>query len=358
MELFLYAISLVYGGAVKLRGNCYHRGIYRLRQLPCVVLSIGNITVGGTGKTPTAMYVARLLQRLKLKPAVISRGYRGSAEKDLGIVSTGKKVLMTPETAGDEPFMMATNLSGIPVVVGQNRYDAGALAIREFDPDVLVLDDAFQHQKLHRDIDIVLLDYLKPFGNHHLLPRGPLREPISSMLRGDAFIRTRFSRRHGENGMEYQKTFERFSQGKPVFKSSHVPRIFKETHGKLSPYRFDFSNMRDAYAFSGIARNSDFRDTLTDLGCHLKGFSEFPDHHAYQKKDLEKILISAQKTTAECIITTEKDFTRIPKHMEWPTDLFVIGIEVDFGDDTDRFHHFIEKEVQTALDQKQRQGGI
>ena len=160
-------------------------------QLPCKVICIGNLTVGGTGKTPMTMHVAQELKRLGYNTAIVSRGYRGGAEGRGGIVSDGQSIQMGPEQAGDEPFMMARSLSGIPVIVGKNRYAAGMLAVSEFQSDVIVLDDGFQHLRLKRDIDLVLLDRLHPFGNSYLLPRGTLREPISSLERGSACILTR-----------------------------------------------------------------------------------------------------------------------------------------------------------------------
>ncbi|MBU4464115.1 MAG: tetraacyldisaccharide 4'-kinase, partial [Proteobacteria bacterium] len=192
MGSFLFIISLAYGYAVKLREFCYKIGIVKSKRLLCAVISIGNITVGGTGKTPMTIKVAQIIRRLGYKVAIISRGYKGGAEKTGGIVSNGHTILMESDKAGDEPFMMASKLKDIPVVVGQNRYKAGWLAIKEFDPDVIVLDDAFQHLNLKRDIDIVLLDCEHPFGNAHLLPRGILREPISALKRSDAFVLTRF----------------------------------------------------------------------------------------------------------------------------------------------------------------------
>ena len=191
LTLFLFAISVGYGGIVRLRETLYKKGLLQSKRLPCPVISIGNITVGGSGKTPMTIYVAELIKHLGYGVAIISRGYKGQAEKIGGVVCDGRRICMGPDTAGDEPFMVAQRLKTVPVIVGQNRFKAGRLAIREFKPDVLLLDDAFQHLKLHRDLDIVLLDSKAPLGNTYLFPRGTLRESASALSRGDAVVLTR-----------------------------------------------------------------------------------------------------------------------------------------------------------------------
>ena len=196
LVLFLSMASKVYGGVVKIRRIFYKNGILISKKLSCPIISIGNITVGGTGKTPMTIYVAQVVKNLGYKVAIISRGYKGKAEKIGGIVSDGKGLLMTPENAGDEPYLMANRLKDVQVIVGKNRFDAGRLAIRKFDPDVIVLDDGFQHLMLQRDLDMVLLDYHRPFGNGHLLPRGVMREPVSALLHADAIILTKSDTRN------------------------------------------------------------------------------------------------------------------------------------------------------------------
>ena len=187
----LHILSLFYGLVLKLREFCYGRHILTPRRLPCNVISIGNITAGGTGKTPMTIYVAELLKTLGYRVAILSRGYKGGSEKEIRVVSDGQKILMTPTMAGDESYLMAIRLSDVPIVVGRNRFAAGSLAVKRFQPDVIVLDDAFQHVKLQRDIDLVLVDRAQPFGNGHVLPRGSLREPVSSLRRCAACILTR-----------------------------------------------------------------------------------------------------------------------------------------------------------------------
>ncbi len=343
----LFIISLLYGSAVKSREVFYKNGFFRSEKLPCTVISIGNITAGGTGKTPMAIYVAKLATRIGYKTAIVSRGYKGGAEKTGGVVSNGKTIYMDSDMAGDEPFMMASGLKDVPVLVGQNRFKAGMTAVKEFNPDVIVLDDAFQHLRVKRDINLVLLDSSKPFGNNRLLPRGLLREPVSALLRGDAYIMTR-------SDSAEQACFSRvrkIAQGKPVFTSFHIPYLFKIV-GKnntvsRSEYNTGFLKGRRVIAFSGIAKNDDFRRTVGSFKCSQTDFMEFPDHYRYSDEDLQQISNSAERAKADYILTTEKDYVRIAHRISWPADLAVIGVEISFGADEDAFSRFIEYQLET-----------
>ncbi len=194
LNLLLTLLSKAYGTGVRLRRNAYASGFLKQKKLPCTVISIGNLTTGGTGKTPMTIYVAEQVRRLGYRVAVLSRGYKGAAEKSGGIVSDGNAVLMDPLSAGDEPFLLAASLKGIPVLVGHDRYQSGMHAINRFQTEVVILDDAFQHLALFRDVNLLLLDSSLPFGNGHLLPRGSLREPVSALDFSDALIMTRSPR--------------------------------------------------------------------------------------------------------------------------------------------------------------------
>lgn len=359
---FFFLLSIIYGGMVKLRETFYKKGIFKSEKLPGLVISVGNLTVGGTGKTPLTIYVAQLVKRLGYKVAVISRGYKGAAEKTGGIVSDGQTIFMEPEMAGDEPFMMATKLKSIPVVVGKNRVKVGRLAVKNFNPDVLVLDDAFQHLKLIRDIDLVLLDSHRPFGNSHLIPRGTLREPISSLGRGDAFVLTRSDSVPDKVMATSLAMLKGLAQGRPLFKSLHVPYIDKVIKGqsvsfqRASPGSFnytckdpEFLKGRRVFAFSGLARNNDFKSTVEDLQCVLTGFSGFPDHHQYSERDLSRLLQLSQELKADFIITSEKDYSRIATRITWPLDLVVIGINISFEDDEGIFNAFIERRLAELI---------
>jgi tetraacyldisaccharide 4'-kinase len=324
---FLSAASVIYGWGVKLRTMLYQQGILKARKLPCVVISIGNITAGGTGKTPMTIYLTTLLKKLGYSVAIVSRGYRGKAEKQGGIVSNGSEILMTPEEAGDEPFMMAQILKDVPVLVGGNRFASGMTAIRQFKPDIIVLDDAFQHLRLHRDINLVLLDSRNPFGNGYMLPKGRLREPLSALDRADAFILTRSGSNVLRNSLSLLK--------RPIFRSVHVPRIRKNE-----------INHRRVFAFSGIADNQDFLQTIRTLGGEIVGFKGFADHYPYSLRDLEDISASAKTVQAEMLVTTEKDHARIADNIRaLQPDLAVIGIDISFKSDALEFEAFIQRRI-------------
>ncbi|MBW2575046.1 MAG: tetraacyldisaccharide 4'-kinase [Deltaproteobacteria bacterium] len=352
---FLFAISIGYGGLVKLRENLYKKGFLQSKRLPCTVISIGNITVGGSGKTPMTIYMAELIKHLGYGVAIISRGYKGQAEKIGGVVCDGRMICMGPDEAGDEPFMISERLKTVPVIVGQNRFKAGILAIKEFKPDVLLLDDAFQHLKLNRDIDLVLLDSKKPFGNTYLFPRGTLRETASALLRGDAVIFTR----SGVGKLAALDQIKRIVPKKPIFHSFHTPYIYKIITGNSlqSPDRLNISSMYDfdifkrkrVFAFSGIASNDDFRRTIESFRCELENFLGFPDHHPYSNRELDEIVKSAMDLSAEFIFTTEKDYVRIAHKIKWPIDLVVIGIEISFGENDIAFKSFIKSRLQGLI---------
>jgi tetraacyldisaccharide 4'-kinase len=348
----LYGISLFYSAAQKLRAGCYRQKIMRSQKLPCRVISIGNMTVGGTGKTPMTIYLAQELKQAGYRVAIVSRGYKGGAERQGGIVSDGSCLLMDSERAGDEPYMMACRLKDIPVIVGKNRFEAGRLAVAKFQPDVIVLDDAFQHLQLKRDIDIVLLDHDQPFGNSHLLPRGILREPLTAMKRATALILTRCRGDADERAQSSMVSIKSFSPETPVFKSSAIPYCCTFKNGAMAPLEaapnfFEPHDLKDSknrkvFGFSGIARNDDFQHTVKTLGFNATGFLEFSDHHRYTEPDRINILRTAGETGARQLITTEKDYVRLTGKGACPMDLVVVGVRVAFKDDGPGFISFIK----------------
>ncbi len=337
-EFMLFLCSQVYAGAVKCRIQLYEWGILKSKDLPCRLISIGNITVGGTGKTPVALYMADLLKRMGYKVTVISRGYGGSAERNGGIVSDGEAIRMTPEEAGDEPYLMALKLDGIPVVVGKDRVKAATLAIREFDSDVLVLDDAFQHLGLKRDMDLMLIDTSCAFGNGYLLPRGVLREPLSHAGRADAFVLTGSDINGAPAGGI--SLIKEIAAGQPIFSCSRVPDQLLG-NGQNRAYPIDFLRGRRLLAFSGIARNEDFRQMVAGLGGDIVRFLSFSDHHCYSDDDLRSIAALGQRLGAEFIITTEKDYVRVGQRLPGPLELLVLAVAISFGVDTKRLESYI-----------------
>ncbi len=341
-EWVLYACSQVYQLAARVRIRLYEKGILEQKSLPCKVVSIGNITVGGTGKTPMVHYVASLLKGFGMEVAVISRGYGGYAQRSGGIVSNGKITLMGPRASGDEPQLLASKLKGIPLLVGKDRYGAGRLAISRFGASVLVLDDAFQHLPLKRDLDLLLLDSTRPFGNGYCIPRGTLREPVEQIKRASSFILTRWP---GDDNLTRERSIiESHAQGRPIFRCMHVPETL------FVPGRKSFLDLaslkgQNLFAFSGIARNECFHEIIAKLEGCLSGFLEFPDHHRYADDDLRLIWKRARDLKADNIITTEKDYVNIWTDMPSTPRLLVLAVSISFGDDTQAFTSYLRNEI-------------
>lgn len=361
IETLLHGLSCLYSTAAFFKQEGFKRGVLYQRKLSPVVISIGNLTVGGTGKTPMTIYLANLLTEMGYRVTILSRGYRGKAEKTGGIVSNGKNLLLSPADAGDEPYLMASELRHIPIIVGRNRFRMGNEAVNLFSPDILLLDDGFQHQQLARDINLLLVDHERPFGNRHLLPRGPLREPISSIKRADIIVETRCnpSRTHGE---ELKTTIRDYVLSIPVFQSCHLPFIshrFNPTC-QAGQNQDDFKPSADismlkgknAFAFSGLAGNRNFQRTMTEIGINITGFSEFSDHYWYNEADLITIQRKALQKKAGFIVTSQKDAARIPSSVQWPLPLVVIGVKPDFGAQTSCFISLLKNKILMAQSAK------
>ncbi len=335
----LLILSGGYGAAVRLRVSFYARGFWRPRRLPCKVISVGNLTVGGTGKTPMTRYLARLIQGLGHKVAIVSRGYKGSAEKSGGIVSDGKRILMDADAAGDEPYMLASGLRDVPVAIGRNRYAAAMQLLQACNPEVIILDDAFQHLPLARDLDVVLLDHNRPFGNYHLLPRGTLREPLAALKRGDIYILTRSN---SPGGTDWKRLVKRLP-ARPVLRASTrsvVDKVISAGSGsEKAPEEAQKVNTiaslnnRRVFLFSGLANNHNFRCTIEETGAVIVGTLGYSDHYNYTSQELDRIAAAAVARKADLIVTTAKDYARIAPQTLWPLDLYAIDVETDLNDD-------------------------
>ena len=238
LQFVLRAISIFYAAGVALRAAVYRCRLRPIRKLPCFVISVGNITLGGTGKSPMVVYLAEMLRGMGYEVAVISRGYMGSAEKSGGMISDGRRLLMGPDAAGDEPYMMARALldEGVPVLVGQDRIRSGMLAVGHFRPHVILMDDGFQHCRLYRDLDIVLLDSQRPLGNGFLFPRGSLREPVSALKRADMLMMTRSDRATSKSQNSIDRLYTHGSRRK-LFRSCHLPYLHAAVTNQTSEHR-------------------------------------------------------------------------------------------------------------------------
>ncbi len=345
-EMILVGVSLAYQAGVHLRLWLYQKGLLKQKTLPCFVISVGNIVVGGTGKTPMAVYLAERLRKMGKKPVVISRGYRGDYKKDCLIVSDGKNILSTAAESGDEPFMMAKR-NTFPVVIGKDRFTAGCMAIKSFHPDVIILDDGFQHLKLKRDMDLLLLDYENPFGNERFLPAGRLREaPEISSQRTDAVILTRCPQKD-ENKTLLSRIKQIFTNH-PCFRTQHVPYICQHVSQmtSVSTAQMTLQDLegKNAILFSGIAKNASFYNAMKGLGVNILDHLEFKDHYRYKGSDILRINKTAQAVNADVILTTEKDWVKISRDMEWKKDVIVMGVNLQFKDQY-RFETFLKSKL-------------
>jgi tetraacyldisaccharide 4'-kinase len=326
LRLVLVGLSLVFGLVVRLRRALYAHGLARRRSLPVPVVSVGNLTVGGSGKTPLVQVLARELARRRRRPVVLSRGYRGRREEDPAVVSDGERVLLSAMEAGDEPVMLARAVEGLPVVVGRERAAAGRLAIERFAPGVLLLDDGFQHLRLQRDFDIVVLNGAQR-PPRRVLPAGLLREPWSALRRADAVVIAHADGAHAE---ALRTLLARVAPDAPRFEGRHRPTHLV-LHGTAERRELDRLAGRRVLAFCGLADPSGFRRTLDELGAEVAVFRSFPDHHEYGPGDLEELVELAGAHGAEMLLTTAKDAVKLPAPWQHELPLLVLYVEFAFS---------------------------
>lgn len=306
LALPLSALSVVYRGLLALRQTLYAGGLLKSRRLPCPVISVGNLTLGGTGKTPAAELAVKTLLQGGIVAGVVSRGY-GRRTRGALVVADRHGIKADSAAAGDEPFLLARRLPGTPVVVGENRYEAGRVCLERFGVGALVLDDAFQHRTLEKDLEIVLVSSIAPWGNGRLFPSGPLREPVSALTRAHLVVITgppdEASVRTIADTVKAQNPTGR------VVTARYEPVECWEVGGRAAPGVAGLSGLR-LYAFAGIARPGNFKRTLAELGVSVVGFTQFPDHHWYLANELEALASEARARGAQALITTEKDAVR------------------------------------------------
>jgi len=330
----LFLASLAYRAGVSLRNFLYDTGILRARKMTCAVISVGNITVGGTGKTPMVIMLAGMLKMQGYRPAILSRGYGGKRKRQgrAGVVSDGREVLMGPGEAGDEPVLIAQSMPDVPVIVGKDRSCAGELAIERFDADILILDDGFQHRRLSRDIDIVLLDSERPFGNGFMLPRGGLREPRKALRRADVAVMT-------STGEADDLPSGGISQI-PVFRGLRRPVGLVRGRAK-DTCPLAYLTGKRVCAFAGIARPDSFRRILEPLCGEIASFVPFPDHHVYTAGDVEHIRKLCRDSGAQLMVTTEKDGIKLTRLPDFFRDVYLLRIAMEIVPSRLEFEKYI-----------------
>ncbi|WP_051283889.1 tetraacyldisaccharide 4'-kinase [Desulforegula conservatrix] len=341
LAFFLYSLSLVYGIVLFFRRTAYVKGVVKSKKLPCVIVSVGNLTAGGSGKTPMTIYLAGLLTRNGYRVSIISRGYKGGFEKNGGIVSDGKTIFASPSEAGDEPYMMAKR-TGLPVICGKNRYASGLEAVK-LGTDIVIMDDGFQHLALQRDINIVLMDWEKPLGNGYIIPRGLMREGLSALSDADAVVMTRSLYPAIKN-----EKLKKELNGKSVFYSRHRQYV--------SFCSSEYEKIKNVFVVSGIADNSGFIRGIESAGLIVSGYLSFDDHHNYSASDYKNIVNGAIASGADTIVTTEKDHAKLAAFSEdipgngkgW----LVLGVDHDFGRNRKEFEGWILGKVKNCLLEK------
>jgi tetraacyldisaccharide 4'-kinase len=336
----LHGLSWIFSGIVQTRVWLYRQRILHDQPLGCLVVVVGNLTVGGTGKTPVVEMFARALRDRGRKVAILSRGYRSKApplwKKALWwfthtsappprIVSDGQSVLLDSEQAGDEPYMLARNLPGVVVLVDKDRVKAGVYAIKKFRCDTLILDDGFQYLPLKGRLNLLLVDKTNPFGNGQLLPRGILREPIKHLKRASYVLLTKSD---GERDPELEELIQRHNPGVDVIECAHRPQYLQRLGTDERRPLADLEGRRVG-AFSGIAVPESFEAFVRDLGGRIEFTRRFLDHYRFSYEDFVEIFSQALEQEVEFIVTTEKDAVRIPDGMPCPVPIYYLRLEIE-----------------------------
>jgi tetraacyldisaccharide 4'-kinase len=347
VQWFLLTLSQIFAGAVKLRRLLYNARILRDATLGVQVIAIGNLTVGGTGKTPVVEKFARALQDAGRKVAILSRGYR-SKPKPLHqkirdtlllrddttpprIVSDGHSLLLDSLSSGDEPYMLASNLQDVVVLVDKDRVKAGRYAVEKFGCDTLLLDDGFQYWRLRgRRTDVVLVDAQQPFGNGFMLPRGTLREPPSHLRRAHVVFLTKVDRSTPSRSSATDELRVRIAQLNPtaeIIECVHHPLYFENLFGE-ERQGLDFVRGRKIATLSGIAQPESFESKLVELGAEIVLARRFADHHRFNQQEILEAINRAKKRGATLLVTTQKDAVRFPKLDRRDLPIYFMRVEI------------------------------
>ena len=354
LRFLLIPLSWLYTASVQLRNILYTRGVFKARRLPCRVISVGNIVVGGTGKTPAVIVIAKHLQREGMRVAILLRGYKRRVREKVTIVSDGEKVCTSPIESGDEADMMAKHLSGVPIIVGKCRYLTGQVALERFKVDVLLLDDGFQHRQLARDVDILTIPATHPFGSpKKLLPAGTLREPPTALRRADLILLT-----HADTpniSAHAKKVVKGLAPNAPVLESIYRPTHLyplaissQQSAISMKPSLPTETEIRDpkaiptdikelkgkrVIAVCGIGNPDAFVATLMRCSVASVELLAFPDHHVYTEADKQRIDTAFQAAAADLIVTTQKDEQKLARFVDnWKLPIVVLAVALVITD--------------------------
>ncbi len=355
LRVLLNVLSVVFSVIVQVLLSLYKHRIIRPNTLGCQVISVGNLTVGGTGKTPVVEVFARNLQEQGRKVAILSRGYKskemsfqekmiqrittGKIETPPRVVSDGKRLLLDSWTAGDEPYMLASNLPNVSVVVDKDRVKAGKYAIKELGCDTLILDDGFQYLKLGHRLDIALVDRTNPFGGGHLLPRGLLREPMRNIKRA-GFI---FITKCGDEGEpELKEQLRKLNPVAEISECRHAAKYLKDVFGETTYPLEKLRGMKIA-AVSAIAVPESFEKALEGFGAEIVYTRRFADHHRFSQQEIINTINWSIKRGAEAILTTEKDAVRFPFLDRRDIPVIYMRVEIEMLSGEEEFLDWISR---------------
>ena len=365
---FLQGLSYLFQGIVKTRWWLYRTRVLHDQPLGCLVVVVGNLTVGGTGKTPVVEKFARALADGGRRVAILSRGYKSkappmwkkwwfwlshTAEPPPRVVSDGVDVLLDSEQAGDEPYMLARNLPGVHVLVDKNRVKAGEYAIKQFGCDTLILDDGFQYLPLKGRLNLLLVDKTNPFGNGFLLPRGILREPITHLKRASYVFLTKSN---GRRDAELEELIQRHNPGVDIIECTHQPQYLQklgeppETVATRLP--LEALQGKRVGAFSGIATPESFEKFLRDLGADIVFTRRFLDHYRFVAADFVDIFSAGLEQKVQMIVTTEKDAVRIASDMPCPVPIYYLRLEIDIIHGADDFDEAVERLIFAEMQRR------
>jgi tetraacyldisaccharide 4'-kinase len=357
LRALLYALSFIYERLVQLRLLFYRHRIFREHTLGCLVISIGNLTVGGTGKTPIVEKFARALRAGGRRVAILSRGYksvpRRTRKKSWNpfakkkpepprIVSDGKTLLLDSLTAGDEPYMLANNLKDVVVLVDKDRVKSGLFAIKELKADTLLLDDGLQYLHLKHRLDIVLIDRQAPFGNEYLLPRGTLREPPRNLRRASYIFITKST---GEPNDQLIARIRRYNRTAEIIECAHQPLHLQNV---LTGEQLPLERLRDTYVGSicGIAAPESFEEGLRKLGARLELSKRYTDHHRYTEAELNSFITRCVRRDLQMIVTTEKDAVRFPRLTKTDVPIYFLRVEIEILSGHESWEHCVARICQ------------
>ena len=345
----LKGLSCIFAAIVALRYFLYRVGLKRRHPLGIQVISIGNVTAGGTGKTPVTEIFARTLAAEGRKVAILSRGYRRKEApwwqrlftdviSPPLVVSDGKHVLLDSATGGDEPYMLASNLPGVAVVVDRDRVKAGRYAIKRLGCDTIILDDGFQYQKLKHSIEVVLVDSTNPFGNGNMLPRGILREPVRHLKRADIIFLTKC---RGDVSAVIQE-IRKYNTTAEIVECTHAPKSLKDVWSR-EEFPLTWLEGKTTCTLSGIASPKGFENSLRHLGAKVVWCERYADHHSYDSSEILYALNRTADMGADALVTTEKDAVRFPRFEPSPVRCLYLRIAIEILRGRESFQDIINR---------------